>query len=297
MKVANVFIGPACDKKNSLMRHERLTVSGGSGAAFDTIANLGYITSVFHAYAYTGDVKHKQWVLEYVDSWNELAEKNKGIFPFVVSSTDRSIPAEWYKEVEGGFAYDNWGTVTTIRGMQGWANALGILCKGDPKYFRGINSFIDSMCSWSPKFVPASHYRAKGWARDQEPWWVPFLVDRPYAATFTDDAAERIKKYYRDSTGTERGVLQWAMFTYFGEGGPGLAEAPFIRKRQVADEQYAKVQAITSLPQIGDDMTAFTSMHLTGMGYADGALFGLYDNGRCGGVTNASVRFFKEDRT
>ena len=72
----------------------------------DNPMNLGATTLAFTAYALTGEMKYRDWVLEYVDAWVERTEANDGLLPTSVG-LDGKIDSGygWYGGVYGwGFS-------------------------------------------------------------------------------------------------------------------------------------------------------------------------------------------------
>jgi hypothetical protein len=72
----------------------------------DNPMNLGATTLAFTAYALTGEMKYRDWVLEYVDAWVERTDANKGLLPTSVG-LDGKIDSGygWYGGVYGwGFS-------------------------------------------------------------------------------------------------------------------------------------------------------------------------------------------------
>lgn len=70
--------------------------------------NLGATTLAYNAYALTGDVKYRDWLLEYVDAWVQRTQQNDGIIPTNVGldgSLGGSCDGKWYGGVYGwGFS-------------------------------------------------------------------------------------------------------------------------------------------------------------------------------------------------
>jgi hypothetical protein len=74
----------------------------------DLPQNLRATTLAFNAFALTGEVKYKRWVLEYVDAWCERAAANGGIMPSNVGldgTIGGGAGGKWYGGVYGwGFS-------------------------------------------------------------------------------------------------------------------------------------------------------------------------------------------------
>ena len=115
--------------------------------------NLGSTTLAFNAYALTGNVKYKHWVLEYVDAWVERTEANGGLTPSNIG-LDGTIGGEcdgkWYGGVYGwGFSvFDPATRATAHRGYlnryhYGFGNAL--LLTGDQRYVDTWRGVIDKV--------------------------------------------------------------------------------------------------------------------------------------------------------
>lgn len=293
--VANVMMGPCYNPKTRLLRHEVLSSTGGRGEPYDNITNTTYILAPFYAYLATGQEKYRNWVLEYVESWNELAELNGGIFPYRVNSETREIPEKWW--TGGVFAYDR-SVMVAVRGIHGWAPAVAFL---DPERIgsrlRGVNAFIDALFQPDLDGLPANHMREGKWKRTGTPWGLVKLVDRPYVLTFAPAAAERLRNYYKNAEERERVFLRWANFTYFGGEDLDYVAQLFAGRKRSGEGLRQRVQALApdQLPKTGDGIAEYTKKVGLEQAFVDGAFWGMYDNGRAGGAVTASVRYWRTD--
>ena len=118
--------------------------------------NLGATTLAFNAYALTGDLKYKNWLLEYVDAWVERTRANGGIVPTNIGldgTIGGACEGRWWGGVYG------WGFTVVVpqtgelahrpsfytRSHYGFANAL--LVTGDLQYIQLWGQMIDKVNS------------------------------------------------------------------------------------------------------------------------------------------------------
>ncbi len=73
--------GPLCDWNDDAIYGEVLKRINERMMRGDVPLNLTATSLVTHAYLYTGEDKHRQWVLDYTAAWRERAEANGGILP------------------------------------------------------------------------------------------------------------------------------------------------------------------------------------------------------------------------
>jgi hypothetical protein len=108
----------------------------------DNHLNLGATTLGFNAYAFSGEAKYRDWLLEYVNAWVERTEANGGIVPSNIGldgTIGGACDGKWYGGVYG------WGFTVVVpqtgalahrnyqgRTPYGFANAL--LLTGDQRY-------------------------------------------------------------------------------------------------------------------------------------------------------------------
>ncbi len=117
--------------------------------------NLAATTLALNAYMLTGELKYKQWLLEYVDAWVERTEANGGIIPSNIGldgSIGGACDGKWYGGCYG------WGFTTTVpqtgepahrnsiyRGIAGFGNAL--LVTGDQRYVDVWRNMLDTIAA------------------------------------------------------------------------------------------------------------------------------------------------------
>ena len=293
--VANVMMGPCWNPETRLLRHQVLSSSGGRGEPYDTIDNTIYTLAGFYAYLATGQEKYRRWVLEYVESWNQLAELNGGVFPYRVRSDTREIPQEWWSG--GPFAYDR-GIGVAVRAIHGWAPAVACLAPARRSInLRAVETFVDTLFRHGQNGLPANSMPEGKWKRRGDPWTLVKLVDRPYVLRFQRPAAERIRKYYQHASGAEKEFLRWANFTYFGGEDMDYVAKLFANRKASADRLRQRVLALgpDQLPRTGDEVANFTKRTGLEQCFVDGAFWGLWENGRCGGASTASIRYWRPD--
>ncbi len=119
----------------------------------DHPSNLAATTLALNAYMLTGEVKYRDWLLEYVDAWAERAAANNGILPSNIG-LDGTIGGEcggkWYGGCYG------WGFTVVVpqtgelsdrntiqRGVAGFGNAL--LLTGDRRYVDAWRTMLDTI--------------------------------------------------------------------------------------------------------------------------------------------------------
>ena len=93
----------------------------------DVVANLAITSLVSTAYLLTGDERYQEWVLEYVEAWQERTEENGGIVPDNVGKSGRvgeHVDGKWY----GGY--------------YGWTWPHGWLFLGDALVAAGENATL-----------------------------------------------------------------------------------------------------------------------------------------------------------
>jgi len=293
--VADVMMGPCYNPKTRLLRHEVLSSSGGMGEPYDTVNNTIFMLAGWYAYLATGNEKYRTWVLEYTESWNQLADANGGVFPCTANSNTREIPPAWWT---GGFFPYRGSVMVAVRGIHGWAPAVAFL---DPKRMksslRGVNGLLDALFSAQGGGLPANFVRDGTWKRSGSPYGIVKLADRPYVLTFDDAAAKRLRTYYQKADGTEKRFLQWANFTYFGGEDLKFVAGLFANRKASGERLRQRVQALTAdpLPKSGDGIANYTKKVGLEQAFVDGAFWGMYDNGRAGGAVTASVRYWRTD--
>ncbi len=119
----------------------------------DHPANLAATTLALNAYMLAGEVKYKDWLLEYVDAWAERAAANNGILPSNIGldgTIGGACGGRWYGGCYGwGFTVvvpqtGELSDRTTIqRGIAGFGNAL--LLTGDRRYVDVWRTMLDAV--------------------------------------------------------------------------------------------------------------------------------------------------------
>jgi len=95
------------------------------------------------AYMLTGDARHKQTTLDYINAWRERAKANRGIIPSIVHD-DGSVPKEWWGGVMGWNFRPFGGLFQVSSGPRAaWANAL--LLTGDLSYYDTLRTMADEV--------------------------------------------------------------------------------------------------------------------------------------------------------
>ena len=133
----------------------------------DCAANLAATSMVANAYLFTGDIKCKQWVEEYVGAWMERLATNNGILPDNVGLSGQVgeyFGGRWYGGYYGWTWPHGWHTMGDAV-LSGAENAM--LVSGDLKYLELARSQIDVMMDHGEirngtLHVPHFHHD-KGW--------------------------------------------------------------------------------------------------------------------------------------
>ncbi|MCG3177769.1 MAG: hypothetical protein BIFFINMI_00089 [Phycisphaerae bacterium] len=314
-QLADAIIDRCYNAKTRLIKHPWLELSGGDfykirhidrvNPDLDELTNGVFINSAFRAYMTTGDEKYRKWALEYGGKWNELAAANGGVFPFSADSATGLASKEWWKG-STKFDFQTWGLIVAGRWLHGWPVAMMYMDRGDAKHLAGVNSTLDVMFKSGVGGLPADFYdpAAGKWVRGKpSTWWVPKLVDRPYAMTFDKAAGQRIVDYYQAAkaggkdAATEEHFLQWHMFTYFGAFDEEWAGIQFKNGVDHAQRRKAKVDACTEMPKSGDNLTDYAMHRPMEFGLIDGSFFGMYDNGRAGNPSTAVLGYWTDAKT
>ncbi len=133
----------------------------------DVPLNLASTSMMLNAYMYTGDEKHKQWVLDYVKAWMGRVEQNNGILPDNVGLSGKigeNMNGNWW----GGYYGWKWPhglpnqlEATTI----GASNAY--LVSGDSAYLELPYSVINTVTAQAKteeeKVLVPYRYDDRGW--------------------------------------------------------------------------------------------------------------------------------------
>ncbi len=145
--------------------------------------NLSATTLAANAYMLTGDLKYKQWLLEYVDAWLERMQANGGIIPSNIGLDGKiggATDGKWYGGVYGwGFSVEVPQTGELAhrnrvgRAVDGFGNAY--LLSGDRRYVDAWAQMIDTINSHSRvtdgRRVYPRMYGDDGWyAFEPTPW-------------------------------------------------------------------------------------------------------------------------------
>ena len=73
----------------------------------DVPLNLTATSLILHAYAYNNAPKYKQWILEYLEAWQQRTDQNGGIMPDNVGLTGKigeNMDGKWW----GGYYGWRW---------------------------------------------------------------------------------------------------------------------------------------------------------------------------------------------
>ncbi len=194
---------------------ERLTrYSTASNIRGDHPLNLCATALGFNAFALTGESRYRDWVLEYAGAWRDRILRNSGNIPTNIG-LDGTIGGEWYGKWYGGvFGWDFWpqsdGRNYFIRGPR-IALGIGSLLTGDQRFVEPLRQQI------------ANLYAAKR-LKDGR-----VLLPRKHG----DDG------FYGYTTGQHLDVQRDVyLFTFDRSGLDGLAEDPWIRYLDGANDSY-----------------------------------------------------------
>ena len=201
---------------------ERLArYSTASNIRGDHPLNLCATALGFNAFALTGESRYRDWVLEYAGAWRDRILSNSGNIPTNIG-LDGTIGGEWGGRWYGGvFGWDFWpqsdGRNYFIRGPR-IALGIGSLLTGDRRFVEPLRRQI------------ANLYAAKRLQDGR------VLLPRKHG----DDG------FYGYTTGQHLDVQRDVyLFTFDRSGLDGLAEDPWIRYLDGADDSYP-LQALRS---------------------------------------------------
>jgi hypothetical protein len=258
----------------------------------DNHLNLGATTLGFNAYAFSGEAKYREWLLEYVDAWVERTEANGGIVPSNIG-LDGTIGGEcdgkWYGGVYG------WGFSVVVpqtgalahrnyqgRTPYGFGNAL--LLTGDQRYvdvWRGVIERVNENCKVVDGQTLYPHmYGDEGWYH-----YTPDPFD-----------AGALEIYYWSMRPEDRARLAGNRWIAFLEGED--AAYPLDALQQGLDRVrrcVAGMRQDTTTPdtRLSDDMNRFnpaTTEALTEL------MLGGLPTGRVGFPLHCRLRYFDPDR-
>ncbi len=167
----------------------------------DHPSNLLATSLAMNAFMLTGEVKYRDWLLEYVDAWNQRIADNDGIIPTNIG-LDGTIGGEtdgkWYGGVYGwGFTVYDPGSgemanrSTFQQGFVGFMNAY-LLTGGDDRYVDGWRKQSDIVNSHSKTVDGQTLYPTKygddGWYAYGPSPYAPNALEMYY---LTMDARDR----------------------------------------------------------------------------------------------------------
>jgi hypothetical protein len=110
----------------------------------ETAANLGVTSLLTNAYLLTGDEEYRDWVVDYVDAWEERTDRNDGILPDNVGPSGEigEYAGRWY----GGYYGWTWphGWRTMGDGATAAAENATLLDR-DPEHLDFVRSTMDAL--------------------------------------------------------------------------------------------------------------------------------------------------------
>jgi len=294
---ADFIIDDFYDPEQKLLKNARVLKLGGKfrkGYEGDLIQSTGYINSLFLAYLSTGDEKYRRVAIDYGTKWNELAADNGGIFPFYVTP-DGKIGAggdksQFHRAPFRDFDYDKWGMTISARAFHAWPLALSYLDRGEAKHASGLVSTVEKLFEAGGGTLPATYYRNGKWVRGKYNWCVPRLLDHAYVATFDPKLAELMKSYRRAAEGAEANFMRMINSFYFDTEPLDYAAEIFRAGVGRQESKIRKVKA-SKTPRSGDALSSLKPSRW-GLDLIDGAFWGQWDNGRCGGTSPSSIRYY-----
>ncbi len=134
------FSNPACSEAYAHEAAARL-------AHGDSVINLASTSLAINAYLVSGDKKHRDWALKYIDGWMLRADENGGIIPDNVGLTGKvgeHTGGDWFGGNYGWVWPHGWHSLgqTVTMAMQ---NAL--MLTGDPKYPAFLRRHLEHLAS------------------------------------------------------------------------------------------------------------------------------------------------------
>ena len=292
IRIADLYIGPCYNPKTRLFRNTWLDVGGGRdtppGAPRDTLTHLPYMNAAWQAYCLTGDEKYRAWCLEYGASWNDLARENGGLFPHMVESATRTIPADWWA---GPFGYD-YGITVIMRGLHSMVGILMFLDRGDQKHLSGYRSLVARLTKEGREGRPASSFDGKAWGDKGLSHVGGILVVRPYEYGWSAEDRRFLEQAVAAGGATG---LDVAKALYVEGLTPDRAADIFQTAARRATSAMATLKS-RPMPEKGDDVgDHYSAPARAELAYIDGSIWGTSNNARCGGVSSAPLRYFHRD--
>lgn len=178
----------------------------------DVPLNLQATSLVTNAYLYTGDPAFKQWVLDYLEAWEERTRRNGGILPDNVGPNDivgERMNGKWW----GGYYGWRWphGALNLLEAaLIAGSNAL--LLTGDDRHLNLLRSQLDLLWSLGERrdgVFQVPHRRGdRGWFSYRPP--DPRYYIHLYFLSQSSADRERLERL--------EGRETWALQSRFGKG-------------------------------------------------------------------------------
>ncbi|MBW3625251.1 MAG: hypothetical protein KY468_17785 [Armatimonadetes bacterium] len=188
--------GPKCQWTDDRIFGEILARMNERMMRGDIPLNLTATSLMAHAYLTTGEEKHRQWVLDYIEAWMERTRKNGGIVP------DNVGPNGEIGELMGG---DWWGGYYGWRWPHGFNHLLepiliaasnALLLTGDPGWLDFPRTQMDRIHEQgrkeSGRWVVPHRHGSEGWY-DYRPM-NPTPAIHLWALTHDDADRERVER-------------------------------------------------------------------------------------------------------
>lgn len=188
----------------------------------DVPLNLQATSLVTNAYLYSGDPTFKQWVLEYLEAWEERTRRNGGILPDNVGPNDiigERMNGKWW----GGYYGWRWphGAFNLLEAtLIAGSNAL--LLTGDDRHLNLFRSQLDLLWSLGERrdgIFQVPHRRGdKGWFSYRAP--DPRYALHLYFLSSSDADRKRLERF--------EGRETWDVRSRFGKGAQYSPETWFV---------------------------------------------------------------------
>lgn len=225
----------------------------------DVPLNLSATSLVANAYLYTGEEKHRQWVLDYVQAWTERRDRNGGIMPDNVGpggQIGELIDGKWW----GGYYGWRWPHgARNIVEPAFVAGSCAALMTGDLSWLDLCRSQLDLLWEQRKEVdgvlkVPARH-GDQGWFDYRAP--DPLYYIHLYYLSQSDEDLSRLNEIFPERAGFQQLPPDWgrfkagvcppkAWFTFVEGRNPGFPE-------QIIESTYDTV--CRSLDRLENDHT------------------------------------------
>ena len=270
---------------------------------------LGATAVVTNAYLYTGDEKHRRWVLEYADAWLDRMRRNDGIMPDNVGPTGKigeQRRGQWWGGLYGWYHF---GGINVMFHSLTVAAECALLLTGDFGYLELLRSQLQLLLRHARTrddgqlLVPHKH-GPSGW-EDFRPLRMQELAHLYHASLSAEDYAliaqvragdrERDWNHVPSEGEKNSGNTEFGRFQYYDGQNPDWPEKILQAEYQlaVATLTAMRLDERDVATIIADNRSPPNPVLTKGLTQvALGAPESVYN----GGLLRATVRYFDPDR-